>query len=76
MTLMRSCEGLKYQSDTSRFRNKGLEQERRTIIKDSLSTGLCKANPLFMRAQCCQPNQHAAQHAARQAADLAAISAF
>lgn len=42
------------------------------IIKDSL----CKANPFFMRIQYWQLNQHAAQHAGMQAADLAAISAF
>lgn len=42
-----------------------------------LSAGLYKAIPFFfIRIQCCQPNQHAAQHAARQAADLTAISAF
>ncbi len=46
------------------------------IIKDSVSAGLCKANPFFMRIQYWQLNQHAAQRAGMQAADLTAISAF
>ena len=52
------------------------EPEKRKIIKDILSAGLCKANPFFMRIQYRQFSQHAAQHAGMQAADLAAISAF
>lgn len=61
-----------YQSSTSR--PTALKPERRKIIKDILSAGLCKANPFFI--QYWQLNQHAAQHAVMQAADLAAISAF
>lgn len=61
---------------TNRPRKTVLQPERSEVIKDALSAGLCKANPFFMRIQYWQLNQHAAQQAGMQAADLTAIPAF